>query len=94
MLGWTISASNHFCLCQFSICFLYSQKTLEILANFYVLDILFLSSLDVILLIETILIEKFGSTTLQKFLLSAMWLLFSEPWYCFFYLFSSINETQ
>ena len=70
---------------------IFTKKLLKVSIIFSVPDI-FLPSLNITLLVPTILFHKFSLTPLQKFLLSVMRLRFIEPWY--YFLFLHINEGQ
>ena len=67
-------------LCQFSKCFLYSQKAYWRYQQPFTYVIL-PPSLNITQLVPTILFERFDLTTHQKFLLSVMRLTLKEPSY-------------
>ena len=92
MLGWAlyfliafttgsntpfVSTGNCLSLSVLKKCFLYSQKTYYGITDLFY--IILPPSLNISLLVPSILFGKFGLTTLQKFLLSVMWLTFKEP---------------
>ena len=95
MLGWVlyfliasktgpntsiVSTRNCLSLSIFKVFPIFTKKNLlKVSATFSVSDIILQSSLNIPLLVPSVLFEKICLTTLQKFLISAMWLTFKEP---------------